>query len=177
MTTEERQCDDNALPPSAVDDDDADNDDNDNTSSSSPIAYFRDALPPQLLDALRRDAEGLACCSNFWIPRAVLEGKEPPLAAFEQAAAELAKRCLRRRRKEKKNAALHPILSIFNDDDESELVVEGAEAWCQVYEGGRGLGEFRFLKEAERGKKKAERKKKLSHKHTHTPFLFPSLSF
>ena len=72
---------------------------------NAPVAYFRDALPAVLLNALRRDAEGLACCSNFWVPRGVLTGEEAPLAAFEQAAAALASRCLRRSRRRKKAPA------------------------------------------------------------------------
>ena len=146
---------------------------------SSPVAYFRDALTPRLLAALRRDAEGLACCSNFWIPREVLAGKEPPLAAFEQAAAAIAQRCLegrrrRRRRKAKAKATedpssdsapppLHPLLSVYKEsggggggggeggeegageqeegeqEQGKELLVSGAECWCQLYESGRGL--------------------------------------
>lgn len=177
MTTEEQHRRDENASPIVVDGDD------DSAAAataallSSPVAYFRDALPTKLLDSLRKDAEGLACCSNFWIPKEVLEGSEPPLAAFEQAAAELARRCLRRRRrrKRKKNKKgekreeeeeendddegnnccslppLHPILSIFKEEGEEkeedeaeeeedyELDVAGAEAWCQVYEGGRGL--------------------------------------
>ena len=140
-------------------------------ASSSPVAYFRDALPPRLLAALRADAEGLACCSNFWIPRAVLSGEEPALAAFEQAAAELAQRCLSRRSRRRSRGRrwrekeeephtpelsppprLHPLISVYKESgsegeekeeveeqQEQELVVSGAECWCQLYEKGRGL--------------------------------------
>ena len=144
---------------------------------SSPVAYFRDALPSPLLTALRGDAEGLACCSNFWVPLSVLSGEEPALAAFEQAAAALAQRCLRRRRRRRRRKGakaeakekaeeeeeaedspppLHPLLSVFRrgasggeereeeereeeEEEEDELVVSGAECWCQLYEEGRGL--------------------------------------
>ena len=138
---------------------------------SSPVAYFRDALPPSLLGALRRDAEGLACCSNFWVPRSVLSGEEPAMAAFEQAAAALARRCLSGGRRAKAKAAaedspppLHPLLSVWRresgdreegedrEEEEEEggeeeegraeellASVSGAECWCQLYEGGRGL--------------------------------------
>ena len=124
---------------------------------SSPVAFFLDALPPPLLAALRSDAEGLACCSNFWVPSTVLSGEEPALAAFEQAAAALARRCLslRRRRREKEDEEEeegsppphHPLLSVFRraesegeeEEEQEELVVSGAEVWSQIYENGRGL--------------------------------------
>lgn len=81
----------------------------------------RSPTPPQA------DAAALAECPNFWVPRDVLEGRAPALAATEQVVQALYARLVA--------ARLAPLDDAF----------VGAEYWCQVYEGGRGLG-FHFDK-------------------------------
>jgi hypothetical protein len=77
---------------------------------------------------LQVDADALAACPNYWVPREVVEGAGPALTAAEQAVAALWR------------AAAAPPLAELGE------AWQGAEYWCQVYEGGRGLG-FHFDKD------------------------------
>lgn len=87
---------------------------------------LRNSLELVLL-LLQADAAALADCPNFWVPREVVEGRAPALAAAEQVVQALFTRLVASR--------LAPHSDSF----------VGAEYWCQVYEGGRGLG-FHFDK-------------------------------
>lgn len=68
------------------------------------------------------DAAALAECPNYWVPRDVVEGREPAITAAEQIVQQLYQRLVAPR--------LAPHTDAFL----------GAEYWCQVYERGRGLG-------------------------------------
>lgn len=72
----------------------------------------------------------------FPAPKSVIAGKSPPRAAFEQAAAALAARCL----------GPAGLVSFGHDDEEegaestpSPSKISGGEVWCQCYDGGRSL--------------------------------------
>jgi hypothetical protein len=99
--------------------------------------YWRHALPPALAEALSTNAEALAARPpNYWVPRAVVTGTDPPRTAFEQAVA-----CLYAR-------IIGPALQAgrgrppgLGRDGGPALppAWTGAEVWCQTYTGGRGL--------------------------------------
>lgn len=75
---------------------------------------------------------------NFWVPRDVVEGREPAIAVAEQIVQQLYRRLVA--------AKLAP-----HDD-----AFIGAEYWCQIYEKGRGLG-FHFDKASMPGATAADR--------------------
>ncbi|KAL4441856.1 hypothetical protein ABPG77_003772 [Micractinium sp. CCAP 211/92] len=85
-------------------------------------------LPQEALQAVQADADALAECPNYWVPMDVVEGRAPALAAAEQVVQHLYRRLVKARL------------------DPHDVRSGGAEFWCQIYEGGRGLG-FHFDKD------------------------------
>ena len=63
---------------------------------------------------IQADADALAECPNYWVPRDVVEGRAPVVAAAEQAVQQLYRRLVK--------ARLAPHDGCW----------EGAEFWCQV---------------------------------------------
>lgn len=74
------------------------------------------------------DADALADLPNLWVQRKVVEGAEPALTVAEQAVQQLYRSLV--------GLQLAPPPGSW----------QGVEYWCQVYEGGRGLG-FHFDKD------------------------------
>ncbi|KAI3427206.1 hypothetical protein D9Q98_007142 [Chlorella vulgaris] len=85
-------------------------------------------LPEPILAALEADADALADLPNLWVQRKVVEGAEPALTVAEQAVQQLYRSLV--------GLQLAPPPGSW----------QGVEYWCQVYEGGRGLG-FHFDKD------------------------------
>ncbi|PRW61039.1 hypothetical protein C2E21_0196 [Chlorella sorokiniana] len=83
---------------------------------------WREVLPEACCEAVQADAAALAECPNYWVPRDVVEGREPAITAAEQIVQQLYRRLVA--------ARLAPHADAFL----------GAEYWCQIYERGRGLG-------------------------------------
>lgn len=63
---------------------------------------------------VQADADALAECPNYWVPRDVVEGRAPALAAAEQVVQQLYRRLVK--------ARLAP----------HDAHWAGAEFWCQV---------------------------------------------
>ena len=87
-----------------------------------PLGRSPTARPPPRPCSPQADAAALAECPNSWVPRDVVEGREPAITAAEQVVQQLYRRLVAPR--------LAPHADAFL----------GAEYWCQIYERGRGLG-------------------------------------
>ena len=70
--------------------------------------------PSNLMAALQADAQALSECPNYWVPRDVVEGRQPALTAAEQVVQHLF------RQMAKGQLAAH------------DASWTGAEYWCQV---------------------------------------------
>ncbi len=74
----------------------------------------RNRRAPLPLASLQADADALAECPNYWVPREVVEGSAPAVSVAEQAVQQLYRRLVQ--------AQLAP----------HEGTWQGAEYWCQV---------------------------------------------
>lgn len=99
-----------------------------------PLPLLLNATPFVLPECIpQADAAALAECPNYWVPRDVVEGREPAITAAEQIVQQLYRRLVA--------PQLAPHADTFL----------GAEYWCQIYERGRGLG-FHYDKVRQRSR-------------------------
>lgn len=91
-------------------------------SRAAAAAAADQVCSPAAQHLSQADAAALAECPNYWVPRDVVEGREPAITAAEQIVQQLYRRLVA--------PQLAPHADAFL----------GAEYWCQIYERGRGLG-------------------------------------